>query len=184
MANRKNMTNLTPSPLEPKKPTSPWVWVGLGCGITALIAFGGCVGLGILGQRAVEEFNKPVDPKEAIAKLGDIPIYQPSTFNELSTKSARLGGSIVPGALVSIVSFDTSDPPNQVMKWYEQKLADKGYRKRSVPSVPDGLGGLTQVHFQRQTEDIMVQTMDASTNSRKDYSFTLARMKRSASQQK
>jgi hypothetical protein len=178
------MTNLTPSPLGPKKSTSPWVWVGLGCGTAALIAFGGCVGLGILGQHAVEEFNKPVNPKEAIAKLGDIPIYQPSTFNELDTKSVRFGGSIVPGAFVSIVSFDTSDPPNKVMKWYEQKLADKGYRKISVPSVPNGLAGLTQVHFQKQAEGIMVQTMDASTNSRKDYSFTLARTKRSTSKQK
>jgi hypothetical protein len=169
------MTNLTPSPLEPKKTTSPWVWVGLGCGTAALIAFGGCVGLGILSQRAVEEFNKPIDPKEAIAKLGDIPIYQPSTFNELNTKSARFGGSIVPGTLVSAVSFDTSDPPNQVMKWYEQQLTGKGYKKFSNPTI---VGGLTQVSFRKQTEGIMVQTLDASTNARKDYSFTLVRMKR------
>jgi hypothetical protein len=169
------MTNLTPSPLGPKKSTSPWVWVGLGCGTAALIAFGGCVGLGILGQRAVQEFNKPVDPKEAVAKLGDIPIYQPSTFNEMRTKSMRLSTSLFSRKAVSTVAFDTRDPPNQVLTWYEQQFASQGYRASSKQSI---LKGLTQVTFQKQTDLILVQAQDSSTSSRKDYWFVLVCMQR------
>jgi hypothetical protein len=172
------MTHLTPSPLGPKKSTSTWVWVGLGCGTATLIAFGGCVGLGILGQHAVEEFNKPVNPKEAIAKLGDIPIYQPSTFNEMKTKGARIGSSIIPGVVVSAITFDTSDPPNQVLEWYEKQLTSKGYRKTSKQPVTAGM--YTQDTFQKSKEAIVVQTIDSSTKSRKNYSFTLMRMKRQA----
>jgi hypothetical protein len=171
------MTNLTPSPLGPKKSTSPWVWVGLGCSIAALIAFGGCVGLGILGQHAVEEFKKPVDPKEAIAKLGDIPIYQPSTFNELLTKSTRLSTSVVPGKMFSPVAFDTSDPPSQVLTWYEQQLVNKGYRATARQSI---IKGLTQVTFRKQTESILVQVQDSSTSSGKNSSFVLMRTKYTA----
>jgi hypothetical protein len=172
--NCKNMTNLTPSPFGTGKATSPWVWVGLGCGTAALLTFGGCVALGILGQRAVKEFSKPVNSKEAIAKLGDIPIYQPSKFNELLTKSVRLSTSVLPGKMFSPVAFDTSDPPNKVLAWYEQQLPKKGYRATSRQSI---LKNAIQVSFRKQSESIIVQFQDSSTSSRKDYSFVLMGIK-------
>jgi hypothetical protein len=156
------MVNLTPSPSGSGKATSPWAWVGLGCGTAALLIFGGCVALGILGQRAVKEFSKPVNSKEAIAKLGDIPIYQPSKFNELLTKSACLSTSVIPGKMFSPVGFDTSDPPNKVLTWYEQQLPKKVYRATSRQPI---LKGLTQVTFRKKTESIIVQFQDSSPPS-------------------
>jgi hypothetical protein len=170
------MTNPTPSPLNPKKSTSPWVWVGLGCGTAVLLTFGGCIALfGVVSQKAVKELSKPVDQKEAVAELGDTPIYQPSTFNETITKGARLGSSLFPGKMVSAAAFDTSDAPNQVIDWYKQTLSAKGYRK--APGQPTLNSKSVQATFQRQSDGIIVQVDDASTASRKNYTLLLMRMK-------
>jgi hypothetical protein len=170
------MSDFKPSPPKTGKSTSPWIWVGIGCGTAALLTFGGCVAIGLIAtQRAVEEFRKPVDSKSALAKLDDVPIYKPSTFNELKTKGARLGASIVPvGATMDTVAFDTSDPPHKVIRWYEQQFASKGYRATPNQAV---IGGVTQVSFQNKTQAVVVQARDDSTKSRKDYGFILIRMK-------
>jgi hypothetical protein len=172
-----DMTNSTPPPPNRQKSTSPWVWVGLGCGTAMLITVGGIVTIGLLTQRAFKEFSKPVTSQEAVAKLGNVPIYQPSTFDEIRTKSMRLSTSLFSGKTVSTAAFDTSDPPNQVMTWYEQQLANKGYRASTRQSI---LKNLTQVTFQKQTDLILVQTQDSSTSSRKDYWFVLMRLQRPA----
>lgn len=173
------MSNFTPPPPKTGKSTSPWVWVGIGCGTAALLTFGGCVAIGLIAtQHAVEEFRKPVDSKTALAKLANVPIYKPSNFNELKTKEARLGTSIVPvvpaGAL-DTVAFDTSDPPSKVMSWYEQQFASKGYRATPRQSL---LNGMIQVRFENQAENVVVQARDLGINSKKDYTFVLIRMKR------
>jgi hypothetical protein len=158
-----------------KKSTSPWIWAGIGCGTAVLLTFGGCIALGLFAtQHAVQEFSKPVDSKDAVAKLGNIPIYRPSTFNELITKKKRLETSLFPGIAVSTAAFDTSTPPNQVLNWYEQQLAKKGYRATSKKSFSNSL---TQVSFQNQTDGIILQVRDFSKSSRKNYSFTLIRVK-------
>ncbi len=149
--------------------------MGLGCGTALLITIGGLATLGLLTQHAVKEFSKPVTSKDAVAKLGDVPIYKPSTFDELRTKSMRLSTSLFSGKTVSTVAFDTSDPPDQVLTWYEHQFADRGYRTSSRQSI---LKGLTQVSFQKQTESILLQVQDSSRGSRKDYWFVLMRMQR------
>jgi hypothetical protein len=169
------MSDFTPPPPKTGKSTSPWGWVGIGCGTALLLTFGGCVAIGLIAtQRAVEEFRKPVDSKTALAKLKDVPIYKPSTFNELKTKGARLGASMVPvGATMDAVAFDTSDPPSKVMSWYEQQFTSKGYRATPRQSI---INGITQISFQNQTQAVLVQARDLSTKSRKDYSFILIRV--------
>jgi hypothetical protein len=170
----KNMANLTPSPLGPKKSTSPWVWVGLGCGTAALIAFGGIVTIGLMTQRAVQEFNKPINSKETIAKLGDIPIYQPSTFDEMGTKGSRLGTAFLPKEMLFTAAFDTSDPPDKVLDWYEHQFSNKGYRATSRQII---FKVLTQVDFQKdRTERITLQVQETGTKSRRKTSFVLMRM--------
>lgn len=169
------MTNSNPSPSGPKKPRSPWMWVGLGCGITVLLTFGGCVAfLGFVGNRAVQEVSKPLDQKEVLDKLGDTPIYQPSTFNEMMTKGARIGSSLFPGEMVSAAAFDTSDEPTQVIDWYQQQLQATGYKKIQSSSTNQ----ITQAGFQKASESIIVQVQEATaaTSSQK-YTFLLMRMK-------
>ncbi len=171
------MTSPNASPSGPKKPRSPWVWVGLGCGTAILLTFGGCVALlGLVGQRAAQEMGKPLNQKEVFAKLGDTPIYQPSTFNETMTKGARIGGSLFPGAMVSTAAFNTKDGPNQIIDWYEQQLSAKGYQK--MPGPPNLSSTSTQVSFQKQSESIIVQVQDAAAaNSQKSYTLLLMRMR-------
>ncbi|WP_404789002.1 hypothetical protein [Altericista sp. CCNU0014] len=172
------MTSPNVSPPGPKRPRSPWVWVGLGCGTALLLTFGGCVLLfGTIGQRAAQEMGKPLDRQEAIAKLGDTPIYQPSTFNETMTKGARLGSSIFPGAMVSAAAFNTSDGPDKVIGWYEQQLAAKGYRRMPEQFNPNGKS--KQATFQNKSEGIIVQMDDVAgaAGSQKNYTLLLMRMR-------
>jgi hypothetical protein len=169
------MTQSNVSPSEPKKPRSPWMWVGLGCGVTVLLTFGGCMAfLGFVGNRAAQEISKPLDQKEVLDKLGNIPIYQPSTFNEMMTKGVRIGSSLFPGDRFSAAAFDTSDEPKQVIDWYQQQLQAVGYKK--IQSSSDNQ--ITQASFQKGSESIVVQVQEttAATSSQKNM-FLLMRMK-------
>lgn len=164
------------SPSGPRKPRSPWMWVALGCGVSVLLTFGGCVAfLGYVGNRAAQEMRKPLDQKAVLAKLGDTPIYQPSTFNESATKGARIGSSLFPGEMVSAAAFDTSSKPNDIFDWYEQQLTAQGYRRLPEQTFPGSK--VTQISFQRQSENIIVQVEEASTDSQKQYTFVLIRVK-------
>jgi hypothetical protein len=151
------------------------MWVGLGCGVTILLTFGGCVAfLGFVGNRAVQEVSKPLDQKEVLDKLGDTPIYQPSTFNEMMTKGARIGSSLFPGEMVSAAAFDTSDEPTQVIDWYQSQLQASGYKKIQSNSNNQ----ITQAGFQKGSENIIVQVQEATTaTSSQKYTFLLMRMK-------
>lgn len=171
------MTSPNASPSGPKKPRSPWVWVGLGCVTAALLTFGGCVALlGLVGQRTAQEMKKPLDQKEVLAKLGDTPIYQPSTFNVHMTKRARMASSLYPGSMVSAAAFDISDSPNQIIDWYEQQLSAKGYKR-----MPDQLhlgSKLKQVQFHKQFESIIIQIQEVpDPRPQKSYGLFLIRMK-------
>ena len=153
------------------------MWVGLGCGVTVLLTFGGCVAfLGFVGNRAAQEMSKPLNQKEVIAKLGDTPIYQPSTFNEIMTKGARIGSSLFPGEMISAAAFDTSDEPNQIIDWYQQQLTEQGYQK--LPGQSKANSKITQASFQKGSESIIVQVQEATSATRpKKYTFLLMRMK-------
>jgi hypothetical protein len=170
------MTSSNPIPTGPKKSRSPWMWVGIGCGVTTLLAFGGCVAfLGVVGQKAAQEMGKPITKEDAISKLGDIPIYQPSTFSETMTKGAQFGSSLIPGQIVSAaVAFETQDNPDQVIRWYQQELAAKGYQQ--LPKQPTLSSNVTQASFQKESDGILVQVQD-SNSSAKAYMLLLMRMK-------
>jgi hypothetical protein len=170
------MTSSNPIPTGPKKSRSPWMWVGIGCGVTTLLAFGGCVAfLSVVGQKAAQEMGKPITKEDAIAKLGDIPIYQPSRFNETMTKGAQFGSSLIPGQIVSAaVAFETQDNPERVIRWYQQALAAKGYHQ--LPKQPTFNSDLTQASFQKESDGILVQVQD-SRSSAKAYMLLLMRMR-------
>ena len=173
------MTSSNPVPSGPKKGRSPWMWVGLGCGLTALLAFGGCVALmGVIGQRAAQEIKKPVTQKDVMADLGDIPLYQPSTFDETMTKGVRFGSSFFPGKMVTAAAFDTSDEPDKIIDWYQQQLSERGYQK--LQSQPTFNSKITQANFRKDSESILVQIHDAKAGGQK-YTMVLMRMKLSIS---
>jgi hypothetical protein len=152
------------------------MWVGLGCGVTALLTFGGCVAfIGVVGQKAAQEMGKPMTKEGAIAKLGDVPIYQPSTFNEAMTKGAQFGTSLIPGQIISAaVAFETKDNPDRVRSWYQQALAAKGYHQ--LPKQPTLNSNITQASFQKESDGILVQIQDSSSGV-KAYTLLLMRMK-------
>jgi hypothetical protein len=165
-----------PLPTRSKKSRSPWMWVGIGCGVSALLAFGGCIAfVGFVGQKAAQEMGKPIGQQEAIAKLGDVPIYQPSTFNETMTKGAQFGSSLIPGQIVSAaVAFETQDNPDRIIRWYQQELAAKGYHQ--LPKQPTLSDNITQASFQKESDGILVQVQNASSSA-KAYMLLLMRMK-------
>lgn len=152
------------------------MWVGLGCGLTVLLAFGGCVALmGVIGQRAAQEIRKPLTQKETIAKLGDIPIYQPSTFNEPMTRGVRFGSSLFPGEMMTAAAFDTSAQPDQIIDWYQQRLTKKGFQ--TLPQQPSFATNTRVATFRKGSESIIVQIEDAKRGEQK-HTLILMRMKR------
>jgi hypothetical protein len=169
------MTSSNPVPSGPKKGRSPWMWVGLGCGLTVLLAFGGCVALmGVIGQRAAQEMGKPITQKEAMAKLGDIPIYKPSTFDENMTKGVRFSSSLMPGEMMTAAAFGTSDEPDKIIDWYQKQLSERGYQK--LQSQPTFNSKITQANFKKDSESILVQIHDATTGGHK-YTMVLMHIK-------
>ena len=59
------------SPVEGRKPISPWVWVGLGCGLIALLVVGLIVLLVVVGAKAVKEIAEDATTTEtAGVKVG------------------------------------------------------------------------------------------------------------------
>jgi hypothetical protein len=173
------MTRSNPVQSGPKKGRSPWMWVGLGCGLTVLLAFGGCVALmGVIGQRAAQEMGKPITQRDVMAELGDIPVYQPSTFDETMTKGVRFGSSLFPGKMVTAVAFDTPDEPDKIIDWYQQQLSERGYQK--LQSQPTFNSKITQANFKKGSQSIIVQIQDAKAGGQK-YTMVLMRMKLPAS---
>lgn len=164
----------TPIPKQPKK-RSPFFWVIIVCSGLVLLAFGGCiVGLGMLGQRVYKEVGKPLNQEEILANLGDIPIYQPSTFNTTLSRGAQVGGSFIPGQKsFTAAAFDVSGEPAQIVGWYDEQMRSLEYQPVQVDTDD---ASLQQIAFQKDDQFVIVQVNDALLKQTGQYSLLLIRM--------
>ena len=87
----------TPS-LEPpgRRPKSPWLYVSLGCGFLVLLAFGGCVGAGVmLSNKVNQEMKLPVTEAQVTHDLGDMPRYPGAKLDTQTTHSGADGNDVL-----------------------------------------------------------------------------------------
>lgn len=155
----------TPS-LEPpgRKPKSPWLYVSLGCGFLILLAFGGCVGAGVMfSNRMKQEMSQPVTEAQATRDIGDTPRYPGAKLDTQTTHAARLAMTLMK-TLVGAkgesggAGFTTPDSFLKVLTWYDEKLRALGYKPGKEQS-----NGYT---YQKGTEVLMLQsTRTAKTDT-------------------
>lgn len=146
-----------PPPPPPRQGRSPWLWVGLGCGLLVLLTFGGCVAATLLvGNRMQEEMRRaekePLTEQQVRAALRPVPIYPGAKVDIPETKMLRVVTKTVGGftraltrgkMTMEMAVFRAPAPPDKVIGWYDTKFAD--WRKLDPRS-----GGV----FSGQTEAI------------------------------
>jgi hypothetical protein len=109
------------------------VWVGIGCGLLALLTFGGCIAVGVfVGRQAAEEQRRPVTEQQIKEDLKQAPVYPGARVDVEASKQLRVGSSVV--SRMSLGKFDVGTgvfrvpaPPDKVIDWYDAKLT--GWRR-------------------------------------------------------
>lgn len=96
-----------------KKPTSPWVYIGCGCGLAVMLALAGLTGLTYWGYQKGKEFERTFkDPKARAEKTREIVPYR-----ELPAGYYPVGAFSIP-LLMDVAIFGDEEPrpgasPNQ-----------------------------------------------------------------------
>ena len=153
-----------PPPPPPSK-KSPWLFVGLGCGLLILLSFGGCVLLlGSVGKNIAAEMKKPLDTKAVLADLGDIPKYPDAQLSENMTKAQRavFGNAIMKAAMKGnepkVAAFQTKDGVDKVLTWYDKAMDKAGYEPAASTKFPNmGNGSADQKQYRKGADGVVVQ---------------------------
>lgn len=119
------------APLPPRR-RSPWLYVGLGCGLLTLLTVGGVIAASYMFVNKIKsEIAKPIDKTAVIKSLGDLPVYPGAQFNENMTKAQRATfaamAKVMPTTSISAAAFETPDKSDKVFDWYDTKLTSLGY---------------------------------------------------------
>ncbi len=152
---------IPPPPPPARRGRSPWLWIGLGCGLLSLVVFAGCTMLLYVGGKQIADEvqkaeKKPLTEKEVLLDLKEIPIYPGSKVDlPLSKKMRGVSGGIngilgrIPGQNISfsIGAFTTPAVPEKVVKWYDTKFKDW---RQTIPDRPQKPGGNVTVSESRQ----------------------------------
>lgn len=154
-----------PPPPPARARRSPWLYVGIGCGLLFLLVVGGCVAaLGIMGNRIQQEMKKPINKQEVLAALKDAPIYPNAQFHEQATKGGRAGLSLMsrflPAESTAVAAFVTADDDDKVLSWYEKKLPTLGYQPATQGGNVNfnaGAAGAKQRQYKKGQDMLMVQ---------------------------
>lgn len=137
---------------------SPWLWVGLGCGLLLLVTFGGCAAfVYVVGKRAAEAVDRPLSKQQVIEALQKTPVYpgaqvdlptskQMLVVSEIANKTTGLvsGGKIKTG----IGAFSVPAPPDKIIAWYDTQFA--GWQKTNARSQPGLTNDTINVSASRQ----------------------------------
>ena len=174
-----------PPPPPPRK-KSPWLFVGLGCGLLALLSFGGCVLLlGSMGNNIAAEMKKPLDKKAVLAGMGEIPQYPGSQLSEQMTKIQRATFSnpmmklVTKGTTPEVAAFETKDEGTKVLEWYGKKMDGLGYEPSTSIQMPDmGKGTMDQKQYRKGTDAVIIQTQPNPSDSNANKTvFVIIQMK-------
>ena len=149
-----------PSEPAPKRRRSPWFYAAIGCSLMFVLTVGGCIaGITILGNHFYSEVNKPLEPNQVLADLGEIPIYQPSELDIEMTRVMRASMTFVPMGKPTAAAFRTSEPVEKIQQWYRQQLLDLGYQPAQNAENPlgdtEGLGA--QLQFAKENQFVLIQ---------------------------
>jgi hypothetical protein len=150
-----------------KTPTSTRIWFAI-AGTLIFLTFSSCAALiGFISYTTSQTVSKPINQQTALTQLGNFPIYQPSTFDELTSRGTSLGASVLPGT--KAIAFTTPDPAQKILTWYEQKLPNLGYEKYQDQKQ----FGTTQISFRKKSEILIVQVQEPTNKTTR---FNLMRM--------
>ena len=162
------------------KTRSPWMSVGIGCGVLATLGLGGCVALAVLVKTAIDT---PIDPVKNLAALQamKIPVYPGATLNPalskangkaLSAMTTLTGGK----AKVTAAALDAPASVLVVRRWYGAKLPALGFKEESSQENAAALGRVDQVQWGRGEEKLLVQYMAQPEAGKSGSVVTLARI--------
>jgi hypothetical protein len=144
------------SPPPPARPRSPWLYVGLGCGLTLLLLFGGCIAVVSLGvSRLKAEQRRPIDPTEISRSLGNTPRYPGAQVDLVASRTVRIFVPLYKAVFTADSggggAFRTADPFLKVLTFYDGQLQHAGF----TPGNNQG----TLYFFHRADEVIGLQHM-------------------------
>lgn len=162
-----------PPPVPVQRARSPWLYVGLGCGLLTLLIVGGCIAAATLAvRRATEENKKPVTQQQVVADLKPIPIYPGSKVDLETSRALRAGASVVNVFVKTKAgAFRVPASSAKVIAWYETKMSGDGWR--SVAAAPRGFGGstmraknMTQRQFLKNDKQVLVQSGESEAGAK------------------
>jgi hypothetical protein len=143
-----------------------WGWMLGGCGGCAVVSVIALVVVTMMGVNYVQNAAKsvgPVDQKSVQKSLGEVPLYPGVVINAMGTQAMMLGLRTTekatgkqPGSMVkALVIGDSTDAPEKVLKFYEQKLKAKGWSERKLTS--NSADAAEQRMFTKDNEVVMIQ---------------------------
>jgi hypothetical protein len=145
-------------PPPPKPRRSPWMFVGIGCGVLTLLVVGM---FGLLAYKINQEIkNSPFDLAANRRAMGDTPIYPGSELDEEMTRAQyvtlKMGGGIF-GSLKadSIVTETrlTGEPIEDVQDYYWKVMIGRRYKSIPQPEIM----GARSVLYRKGTDALLVQ---------------------------
>lgn len=159
-----------PPPAPARTGRSPWLWIGLGCGLLVLLTFGGCaLSVFLIGKQVAREQKRPITRQGVLQSVRPIPVYPGAQVDLEQSKALRAGGSVV--SLFSLgkvrtemAAFVTPAPPEKVIAWYDSKMADWQRVKNTRRSAPMGASpqGGEMRQYQRGDKQALVQVRKVS----------------------
>lgn len=163
-------------PPPPPSRKSPWLSVGLGCGLLILLSFGGCVILGMnMGKQIAADMQKPLDKQAVLAGMGDIPKYPGAQLSEMMTKAQRsvfnnpLMSAAMKGNKPEVAAFETKDDTTKVAAWYDKAMDKAGYEPSTSTTLPNMGNGATEQKQYRKGADGAVIQVQRNTKSTSEY---------------
>jgi hypothetical protein len=155
-----------PPQLSPRSGRSPWMWIGLGCGLLALITFGGCfAGIFVVRNRMAAESKRPLTEGQVIASLRPLPVYPGARVDLEGSRALRAGGSVVGAFTLGKIRtgtgmFRVPAPPDKILAWYDAKLA--GWRRVESRGIrPGGARPQHARQYQQGERQALVQIQQA-----------------------
>lgn len=116
-----------------KKPTSPWVYVGCGCGAAVLLAMLGLAGLTWWGYRTGKEFSETLtDPQKRAAKVKTVLPYDnlPEGYYPAFAISMPMG-------FMDMAMFSDRDPGTGAGAEKNQGFDERGFMYMSMRQMRD-----------------------------------------------
>ncbi|HEV2855424.1 MAG TPA: hypothetical protein VHC97_21710 [Thermoanaerobaculia bacterium] len=116
-----------------KKPTSPWVYVGCGCGALVLLAMMGLAGLTWWGYRTGKEYADTLtDPQKRTAKVRSVLPYDslPEGYHPAFAISMPMG-------FMDMAMFTDRDPGTGEKAEKDQGFDERGFLYMSMRQVRD-----------------------------------------------